>query len=98
MVLFPVVIPAKAGIHGCRKRGGGMDSRFRGNDGSKKSATITPYELCASSSAKGPWERISLSSTAEDHPFVPTCDRRCAARRGGQGWPKATAGGGAHRP
>src|SRR5215475_10367756 len=28
MALFPVVIPAKAGIHGCRKRGGGMDSRF----------------------------------------------------------------------
>src|SRR5262249_10787533 len=24
-----------AGIHGCRKRGGGMDSRFRGNEGRK---------------------------------------------------------------
>src|SRR6201999_3571292 len=29
------VIPAKAGIHGCHKRGGGMDSRFRRNDEKK---------------------------------------------------------------
>jgi hypothetical protein len=30
-----------------------------------------------------------------DHLFVPTMIWRCAGRRRGQGWPQATAGGGA---
>jgi len=33
--VFSFVIPAKAGIHLCRKRGEGMDPRFRGNDDKK---------------------------------------------------------------
>lgn len=33
-----------------------------------------------------------------DYHFVPTMRLRCTGRRRGQGWPQATAEGGAQRP
>jgi hypothetical protein len=47
-MVFYIVIPAKAGIHPSTAPAAAMDSRFRGNDGRKKSAGLYTIARVAS--------------------------------------------------